>query len=133
MGSCGSTTAAAVAKALDYDYVDRQAMVDAAEASVLDAAIAEAAEWRLLAWLRFNEEKIRYRTSLEAAFFGFVAKDNVVTAGRRIAALAPGVGHAVRIGIIAPFEVRVERIWGRRLPHTLDLSPRRHQPNWSGI
>jgi hypothetical protein len=108
-------------------------MVNAAEASVLDAAIAEAGERRLSAWQRFNEEKIRYRTSLEAAFFGCVEKDNVVTAGRRIGALVPGVSHAVRVRIIVPFEVRVEWIWGRRLRHTLELLSRRHQPNWSGI
>ena len=110
MGSCGYAIAATVAKALNYDYVDRQMIVDAAEADVLEAAIAEVADRRLSAWQRFNEEKIRYRALLDAAFFGFAEKDNVVTAGRRLAALVQGVSHAVRVRVIAPFEVRVERI-----------------------
>ena len=117
MGSCGSTIAAAVAKALHYDYVDRQMIVNAAEASVVEAAIAEVAERRLSAWQRFNEEKIRYRAFLDAAFFSFAERDNVVAAGRRIADPVRGVSHALCVRIIAPFEVRVERIMKK---HNLD-------------
>jgi cytidylate kinase len=111
MGSGGYTIAAAVAKALRYEYVDRQMIVSAVRTyDVPEAAITDVAERRLSAWQRFDEEKVRYRTFLEAAFFDVAEKDNVVTAGRGIAALVRGVSHALRVRIIAPLEVRVERI-----------------------
>lgn len=110
MGSGGYTIAAAAARALQYEYADRHMIVNAAQAyDVPEAAIAEVAERRLSGWQRFDEEKIRYRTFLEAAYFALAEKDNVVTAGRGIAALVRGVSHAVRVRIIAPFEVRVQR------------------------
>ena len=111
MGSGGYTIAAAVAKALNYEYVDRQMIIDAARAfDVPEAKIAEVAERRPSVWQRFDDEKIRYRTFLDAAFFTIAERDNVVTAGRGIASLVRGIGHAVRVRIIAPFDVRVERI-----------------------
>lgn len=111
MGSGGYTIAAAVARALKYDYADRQMIIDAAKAfDVPEAKLAEVAEHRLSAWQRFDEEKIRYRIFLDAAFFTIAERDNVVTAGRGIVSLVRGVTHALRIRIIAPFEVRVARI-----------------------
>ena len=111
MGSGGYTIAEAVAKALDYTYADRQMIVDAAKAyDVPEAAIAQIAERRLSAWQRFDEEKVRYRIFLDAAYYAIAEKDNVVTAGRGITALVRGVSHALRVRIIAPFDVRVERI-----------------------
>ncbi len=111
MGSGGYTIAAALAKKLGYAYADRQMIVDAAKAyDVPETSIAEVAERRLTGWQRFDEEKIRYRTFLDAAYYGIAEKDNVVTAGRGIAALVRGVSHALRIRIIAPFDVRVERV-----------------------
>lgn len=110
MGSGGYTIAAAVAKALQYEYADRQMIMNAARAyDVPEAAIVQVAERRLSGWQRFDEEKLRYRTFLEAAYFALAEKDNLVTAGRGIGALVRDVSHAVRIRIIAPFEVRVQR------------------------
>lgn len=110
MGSGGYTIAAAAAKALNYDYVDRQMIVNAAKAFDVRAAdLAQVAEQHLSGWQAFNEEKLRYRTFLDAAYYKFAEKDNVVTAGRGIATLVHGVSHALRIRIIAPFEVRVAR------------------------
>jgi cytidylate kinase len=111
MGSGGYTIAAAVARHLKYDYVDRQMIIDAAKAfDIPEAKIADVAERRLSVWQRFDEEKIRYRIFLDAAFFAIAERDNVVTAGRGIASLVRGVSHALRVRIIAPFELRVERI-----------------------
>lgn len=110
MGSGGYTIAAAAAKALNYDYVDRQMIVNAAKAyDVREVDLAKASERHLSGWQAFDEEKLRYRTFLDAAYYRFAEKDNVVTAGRGIATLVHGVDHALRIRIIAPFEVRVAR------------------------
>ena len=110
MGSEGYTIAAGVAKALNYDYVDRLMVVNAAKAYDVRAAdLAQVADQHLSGWQAFNEEKLRYRTFLDAAYYKFAEKDNVVTAGRGIATLVHGISHALRIRIIAPFGVRVAR------------------------
>ncbi len=110
MGSEGYTIAAAAAKALNYDYVDRQTIVTAAKAYDVRAEdLARIADQHLLGWQAFNEEKLRYRTFLDAAYYRFAEKDNVVTAGRGIVTLVHGISHALRIRIIAPFEARVAR------------------------
>jgi cytidylate kinase len=110
MGSEGYTIAAAAATALNYDYVDRQMVVTAAKAyDVRAEALAQVADQHLAGWQAFNEEKLRYRTFLDAAYYKFAEKDNVVTAGRGIATLVHGISHALRIRIIAPLDVRVAR------------------------
>lgn len=114
MGSGGYGIAASVAKALGYSYADRQMIVEAAkDYEVPEAAIADVAEHRLAGWQRFDEEKLRYRTFLEAAYFGLAEQDNIVTAGRGIATLLRGVSHALRVRIVARLEVRVERTMER--------------------
>jgi cytidylate kinase len=111
MGSGGYAIAEAVAKALNYDYADRQMIMHAARAyDVPEEEIAKVAERDLTGWQRFDEEKLRYRTFLDAAYFAVAERDNVVTAGRGIVSLVRGVSHALRVRIIAPFEVRVERV-----------------------
>lgn len=111
MGSGGYTIAAAVAKTLGYQYADRQILTRAAMAyDVPEAQIAEAADRRATGWLRFDDETQRYRIFLEAAYFSLAEHDDVVTAGRGIASLVRGVHHALRVRIIAPFDLRVSRI-----------------------
>ena len=110
MGSQGYTIAAAVAKALNYDYVDRQMIVNAAKAyDVRPANWAQVAYRHLSGWQAVNDETLRYRTFLDTAYYKVAEKDNVVTVGRGIATLVHGISHALRIRIIAPLEVRVAR------------------------
>lgn len=111
MGSGGYSIAAGAAKALGYEYADREILMRAAKAyEVPETEIAKVAERPLSPWQRFDQEKLRYRTFLDAAYFAIAEKDNVVTAARGNASLVRGVRHALRIRIIAPFETRVERI-----------------------
>jgi len=119
MGSGGYEVAAAVAKALGFDYVDREILLRAArEFDVSEAKIADVADRRLSLWERFDEEKRRYLTFIEAAYFSFAAKGNVVTAGRGGPFFLRNVSHALRVRIMAPFEVRVRRIMEReKLEH----------------
>jgi cytidylate kinase len=119
MGSGGYEVAAAVAKALGFDYVDREILLRAArEFDVSEAKIADVADRRLSLWERFDEEKRRYLTFIEAAYFTFAEKGNVVTAGRGGPFFLRNVSHALRVRIMAPFEVRVRRIMEReKLDH----------------
>ena len=110
MGSGGDTIAAAVANTLGYAYADRQMIVEAAKAyDVPETALAAVSEDPLSGWHTANAARCRYRTFLDAAFFGLAEQDNIVTASRGTASLVRGISHALRVRIIAPFELRVAR------------------------
>jgi cytidylate kinase len=118
MGSGGYEVAAAVAKTLGFEYVDREILLHAARAhDVSEEKIADVADRHLSLWERFDEEKRRYLTFIEAAYYAFAEKGNLVTAGRGGPFFLRGVSHALRVRIIAPFEVRVRRVMERE---TLD-------------
>jgi cytidylate kinase len=111
LGSGGNAIAAAVAKALNFEIVEREILLQAAHAyGVPEAKIAEAAEQRLSLWQRFDEERRRYLIFVEAAYFNFAEKGNVVTAGRGGPFFLQGIRHALRVKIMAPFDVRVRRV-----------------------
>ena len=83
MGSGGYEIGAAVAKALNFDYVDRQILLQAAHAhGVPEAKLVDAVERRLSLWERFDEERRRYLIFLEAAYYSFAEQGNLVTASR---------------------------------------------------
>ena len=111
MGSEGYAIAAAVAKALGFEYVDRQIILKAAQAhGVPEATLADAAERPPSVWERFDEERRRYLTFLEAAYYSFAEQGNLVTASRGGPFFVQDVAHAVKVRIMAPLDVRVRRI-----------------------
>ena len=111
LGSGGNAIAAAVAKALHFEYIEREIVLQAARAhEVPEEKIADVDERRLSLWERFDEEKRRYLIFIEAAYYAFAEKGNVVTAGRGGPFFLRDVSHAVRVRIMAPFEVRVRRV-----------------------
>lgn len=118
LGSGGNAVAAAVAKALHFEFVEREILLQAARAyEVPEEKIADVDERRLSLWERFDEEKRRYLIFIEAAYYSFAEKDNVVTAGRGGPFFLKDVSHALKVRVMAPFEVRVRRIMERE---TLD-------------
>ena len=111
MGSGGNEIAAAVAKALNFEYVDREILLRAARVhEVPEEKIADVDERRLSLWERFDEEKRRYLIFIESAYYSFAEKGNVVTAGRGGPFFLRDVSHALKVRIMAAFEVRVRRI-----------------------
>jgi cytidylate kinase len=111
MGSGGYEVAAAVAKALNFQYVDREILLRAAQShGVPEEKISDVADRRLSLWERFDEEKRRYLIFIEAAYYSFAEQGNLVTAGRSGPFFLRDVGHALRVRIMAPFDVRVKRI-----------------------
>jgi cytidylate kinase len=111
LGSGGNAIAAAVAKALDFEYVEREILLRAARVhEVPEEKIAEVDERRLSLWERFDEEKRRYLIFIEAAYYSFAEKGNVVTAGRGGPFFLRDVSHALKVRIMASFEVRVRRV-----------------------
>jgi len=119
LGSGGNAIAAAVAKALNFDYVEREILLRAARVhEVPEEKIADVDERRLSLWERFDEEKRRYLIFIEAAYYSFAERGNVVTAGRGGPFFLRGVSHALKVRIMAPFEIRVRRVMEQeRLDH----------------
>lgn len=111
LGSGGNAIAAAVAKALNFEFVDRAILLEAAQAhGVSEEKIAAADEQHLSVWQRFNEERRRYLIFIEAAYLTFAERGNVVTSGRGGPFFLQEISHAVKVKIMAPFEVRVRRV-----------------------
>ena len=111
MGSGGYEVAAAVAKALNFQYVDREILLRAAQShGVPEEKITDVADRRLSLWERFDEEKRRYLIFIEAAYYSFAEQGNLVTAGRSGPFFLRDVAHALRVRIMAPSDVRVKRV-----------------------
>ena len=111
MGSGGYEIGAAVAKALNFEYVDRQILLRAAHAhGVSEAKLVDAVERRLSLWERFDEERRRYLIFLEAAYYAFAEQGNLVTASRSGPFFVRDVSHALKVRIMAPVAVRVRRV-----------------------
>ena len=111
MASGGYEIGAAVAKALDFEYVDRQILLRAAQThGVPEAKLVESVEHRPSLRDRFDAERRRYVTFLEAAYYSFAERGNVVTASRSGPFFVRDVKHALKVRIMAPVEVRVRRV-----------------------
>jgi cytidylate kinase len=111
MGSGGYEIGAAVAKVLNFEYVNRQILLEAAHAhGVSEAKLVDVVERRLSLWERFDAERRCYLIFLEAAYYAFAEQGNLVTAGRSGPFFLRGISHALKVRIMAPFEVRVRRV-----------------------
>lgn len=115
MGSLGTAIGREVARRLGYAFVRHQIIAEAAQ-------LYDAAEERLIAtveakpavWDGLNEAARRHFAYVAAEVFDAALKDHVVLMGRWSTLLLRGVGHAVRVRICAPKELRVRRIAERR-------------------
>lgn len=111
MGSGGYEIGAAVAKALNFEYVNRQILLEAAHAhGVPEATLVDVVERRPSLWERFDAERRRYLIFLEAAYYAFAERGNLVTASRSGPFFVRDVPHALKVRIMAPVEVRVRRV-----------------------
>jgi cytidylate kinase len=111
MGSGGYEIGAAVAKALNFEYVNRQILLEAAHAhGVPEATLEDVVARRPSLWERFDAERRRYLTFLEAAYYAFAERGNLVTASRSGPFFVRDVRHALKVRIMAPVEVRVRRV-----------------------
>lgn len=111
LGSAGTALGTAVAKELGFRCVDREIILKAAEAhQVPEEKLADVDERRLTFWERFDEEKRRFLVFIESAFYAHAEEGNVVMIGRGGPLLLQGVSHAMRVRIMAPFNIRVDRV-----------------------
>src|ERR687884_2151360 len=113
-GSLGDTIARALAERLQYRLDERTELVQLAERiGGPDVAWERSPELRERSpsfWERLNEERRRYASVLRRAVTHLAEQDNVVVVGLGAGQLLRGLGNVLRVQVVAPMEVRLERV-----------------------
>src|SRR6202521_1047019 len=116
-GPLGDTVARALAVRLRYRLVERGELVQlAAQIGGPDVAWDRAPELRERSpsfWERFNEERRRYASVLRRVTTRLAEEDDVVIVGLGAGQMLKGLGNVLRLQIIAPMDVRMERVMER--------------------
>ena len=116
-GSLGDTIARALADRLQYRLVERSELIRVAERiGGTDVAWDRAPELRERSpsfWERLNEERRRYASVLRRAITQLAEDDDVVIVGLGGGQLLKGLSNVLRLQIIAPMDVRLERVMER--------------------
>jgi cytidylate kinase len=116
-GSLGDTIARALAERLDYRLVERSELIRVAERiGGSDVAWDRAPELRERSpsfWERLNEERRRYASVLRRATTQLAEEGDVVIVGLGGGQLLKGLSNVLRLQIIAPMDVRLERVMER--------------------
>jgi cytidylate kinase len=123
MGAGGPEIGTALAKRLDYRYVDQDLISDAARRyGLVEEKLSHLDESKPSLFERFDAETRRYITVIQTALLEFAEADNIVQMGRGGQWLLRGIPHVLRIRIAAPFEQRV-RNWIRRMTELTGDTP----------
>src|ERR1700716_674729 len=113
-GSLGDTVARALADRLQYRLVERDELIKLAERiGGTDVAWDRAPEMRERSptfWERLNEERRRYASVLRRVTTQLAEEDDVVIGGLGGGQLLKSLGNVLRLQIIAPMDVRLERV-----------------------
>ena len=116
-GSLGDTLARSLAERLQYRLVARGELVQLAERlGGSDVAWDRSPELRERSpsfWERLNEERRRYVSVLRRAVTLLAEEDDVVIVGLGAGQFLRGLSHVLRLQVIAPPEVRLERVMER--------------------
>src|SRR5947207_8882405 len=116
-GSLGDTIARALADRLQYRLVERSELIQVAERiGGTDVAWDRAPELRERSpsfWERLNEERRRYASVLRRAITQLAEEDDVVIVGLGGGQLLKGLSNVLRLQIIAPMDVRHQRVSDR--------------------
>ncbi|HYY89591.1 MAG TPA: cytidylate kinase-like family protein, partial [Chloroflexota bacterium] len=116
-GSSGDILARALAERLQYRLVDRRELVQLAETvGGADVAWERSPELRERSpsfWERLNEERRRYASVLRRVTTHLAGQDRVVIVGLGAGQMLRGLGNVLRVQVVAPMEVRLERVMER--------------------
>jgi cytidylate kinase len=114
-GSGGKDIGKGIAQQSGYDFVDREQIFKDLEKEGKQwlARAEELDEHCPTLWERFDRSFSGFVALVEKIIYGYAQKNNVVIVGRGGNWLLRDIPHALRIRIVAPLEVRVERIMVR--------------------
>ncbi len=111
LGSGGPEIGQKVAERLGLHYVDQEIISEAAlRYGLLEEKLSSLDESRPSLLERFDAETRRCITVLQTALYDFAEQDRVVLQGRAGQWLLRGIPHALRVRVIAPFDLRVKRL-----------------------
>jgi cytidylate kinase len=110
-GSGGPEIGIELAKRLGWRYVDREMLSEAAQRyGVGEDKLTELDEKKPSLFERFDVETRQYITVIQSGILDAAEQDNVVINSRGGQMLLRGISHALRVFVIAPFELRVKRV-----------------------
>ena len=114
MGSLGTFIGIEVARRLGYEFL-RNDIIKAVvhEYRVREAQVVGAVEEAPRLLERFGDRGQRQRTYVEAAVLEAALRERVLLMGRWSTLLLRGIGHALRVRVCAPVEVRARRVMER--------------------
>jgi cytidylate kinase len=125
MGSLGTSIGLEAARQLGYEFLRQEIVRAVAERyRVGEASVIRAVEEVPGILDRLRRRRWRQRAFLEAAVLEAALRDRVVLMGRWSTVFLRGVGHAVRVRVCAPPEVRAGRVAAR---HRLSLAEARRR------
>ena len=111
MGAGGPEMGQHVAERLGYQYVDHELISATAHRyGLLEEKLEHLDESKPSLLERFDAETRRYITAMQTALYEYAEQDRVVLMGRGGQWLLRGVAHALRVRVMAPFELRVKRL-----------------------
>ena len=123
MGTGGPEIGMALAKRLDYRYVDQDLISDAARRyGCVEERLSHLDESKPSLFERFDVETRRYITVIQTALLEFAETDDIVLMGRGGQWLLRGIPHVLRVRITERFEPRV-RNWVRRTAQLTGETP----------
>lgn len=118
MGSLGTFIGMEVAKQLGYEFIRQDIIREAArEYHALEEKLVEAVEEKPGFLEVLGETARRHHIFVAAEVYEFALRERVVIMGRWSTMLLKDVGHAVRIRVCAPLDVRAARVMER---HSVD-------------
>lgn len=113
-GSMGTEIAQAVAKELNYEYIDKTKICEAlSDHGLQPPEIETFDEKKPPFWDYMSIQRNKCLNILRAVLFDFARKDDFVIVGRGGQILLKDFPGAFHIRIIAPFDIRIQRILGR--------------------
>lgn len=110
LGSLGDEIGRAIARRLDYEFADREIILEAAGRfgeGVM--ALEHVTEEKPTLWERVTDTQRHYQTFVAAIILEMAARDNVVLSGRGATFVLRGVRHALRVRVTEPERSRIMR------------------------
>jgi cytidylate kinase len=111
LGSLGTEIAQAVAKKLNYEYMDKDKISESlADYGLPSPEVEKLDEKKPPFWDSLSIQRRKYLHLIQALIYDFASKDNVVIIGRGGQVLLKDLPGVLHVRIIAPFDVRIQRI-----------------------
>lgn len=111
----GSAIAQKVASNLNYRCVDREVLIEASRRyGIPEAKFTEVLETQGHWWERWLESLRLYRITLQAAMCEVAQDGNLVYHGRAGQELFPGIGHVLKVLVVASVDYRIEQVKARK-------------------